>query len=177
MNRTRSWSLVASILLVGCGHEPDVPVSTTSSPAIEEEGPARNETIQRGIAVGTHALGEEEQTSFIPVDSGDSIPIVYGPQGAYMVILALELDEWTSPEVTISVSIFSDGAVVASLFYPDLSVAGTPPYAPNLFVITNGWEEYTEQEITLEVLVSGEQESGEVSFPITLLEPASLYGP
>jgi hypothetical protein len=95
-----------------------------------------------------------------------------------MVILALELEEWGSSKATISVSAIWEGDVVASLFYPDLQVIPNSmgAYAANLFVLTNGWEDYMDQEIELEVTVEGEGEWGAMLLTVLFGEPAPLYG-
>ena len=168
--------ILLALYFVGCGNSPDHP----EGPLVESEGDTNSRTeepSERNFQVGTHPLGQDQLESFAPVDSGESIQVVYGPQGAYMVILALYLEEWTSPKATISVSAIWEDDVVASLFYPDLQVVlnATGAYARNLFVLTNGWENYVGQEIQLEVTVEGEGEWGDMSLTVLFGEPAPLY--
>ena len=179
MLRSCLIGLACSLIAAGCGESPEAgpPPGTPSTPALSDSS-LSSELVERALIVGTHPLGEDAPAAFEPVEPGESIPIVYGPQGAYMVILALDLGAWTSPQATISVSAVWEGNVVASLFYPDLNVVEEDGvlYAPNLFVITNGWEEYIEQEIRLEVRVEGSDEFGELILPVIFREPASLVG-
>ena len=179
MGKSAAIALLLGGLLVGCG-EPIVSLedSTPTAVVTEEETGTSSQPIQRPMILGTHALGEDQPDAFVSVESGDGIPIVYGPQGAYMVILALDLEAWTSPTVTVSVSAVLEDLVVASLYYPDLAISNSlgVGYAANLFVVTNGWEEYVDRELSLEVIVESENEFGEVNLPVTFQEPTPMYG-
>ena len=179
MGKSRAIALLLGGLLAGCG-EPAAPLegSPPNSAVNEEETGTSIQPMQRPLVLGTHALGEDHPDAFISVQPGDGIPIVYGPQGAYMVILALELEAWASSTVTVSVSAILNGLVVASLYYPDLAISNSlgQGYAANLFVVTNGWEEYVDRELSIEVFVESENEFGEVNQPVTFQEPAPMYG-
>ena len=130
-------------------------------------------TANESLQVGTHQMGEEAYADFMSLEDGSHLPIVYGPQGAYMVILAVQLPHWAEAKVTISISTHFEGAVVASLFYPDLSVEKTDEgvYVGNLFMLTNNWESYTERPLLVEMRCLGQQTSRQTDLVLFFTPP------
>ena len=129
------------------------------------------------LLVGTHQIGEDTLDDFIPLADGGSLPIVYGPQGSYMVILSIQLPHWTEPKVNISISTHFEDEVVASLFYSDISVEKTPEgaYVSNLFMLTNNWEEYAERPLLVEIHCSGKQTKGHTDLVLHFATPQKSF--
>ncbi len=128
------------------------------------------------MTIGTHDLGSTEPEDFVEVQPDQTLPVVYGPQGSYMIILALRVDHWQKSEATIVVRLVDGEDVVASLYYPDnaLDLISDNAYlAFNLFVITNDWENYVGVPLLLEVSLINELEEplAAVSMNIQLDSP------
>lgn len=174
--------LLLSLFWVGCGAEPEP--SADAGEAIGEESQvppvSRGEEQERIVQLGTHDLGESNAEGWRSLEDEDSLPIVYGPQGAYMVILSLRADKWASINGTISVSLVFQDETVASLYYPDASVETNTEdegvYIWNLFVLTNGWDAYAEEDVNIQVEMLGAGEFATDEITIRIETPGFLFG-
>ena len=96
------WFALLLVLLVACEPEPDV-----------EPLPCRN--AEPGVA----ALGAGDlSTGFLPVDDGDDLPLVFGPQGMHMVVVSVRVEDLEPAQAggignRVTVAVRHDGEVVA----------------------------------------------------------------
>ena len=113
------------------------------------------------LRIGTHVLGEDTPQAIDWWSEEATInraPIVYGWQGAFMVIMGLQCDGWNDDHARLEILIRDGDWVVASFIHPKLELLTQPGgrSATNLFVVTHGWEEYLETPLELEVVLSNE---------------------
>ena len=177
----QSLILILALLVSACSPvAPASPEDVISDESSSEDDDSVAESLLESsvvIRIGTHEIGAETIATFLPLDEGSSVPIVYGPQGAYMVIISLELVDWKETKATISLSTIFEDEVVASLYYPDYPLAQTTDgaYASNLFMLTNNWPEYAATPLILEVSVSGEYGQTQTNLGLSFTSPRMIF--
>ena len=182
-------ALIASIVLcaaplgVACNESvPPIPADALMVEACELD----DTTIGRCALVDTGApcTGSlDEEREFVPLASDGQVPIVVGPQGSSMFVLAVRTsgifpgspDDPASPdnpEVTMSLSLEAGGRVALyrgrPYFSPD-ALEPTMLTAPGLFVIMENAHELVGEQLTAQAEIldrDGEARCGRAQFMV-----------
>ena len=152
--------------------EGTAPVSTVPD-APEPFVPTRPPVLR----IGTHPLEDETLTAVEWWSEEATInraPIVYGWQGAFMIIIGLQCEGWRDDHGRLEILIRDGDWVVASYIDADVALLPLPggQAASNLFVVTHEWEEYLESPLYLEVVLSNEVSWAQWEGSIVFEEPA-----
>ena len=167
--------LLLLIIFLGCA--PTEPVGVETSTGVEAIPEIVSEALPQPVMrVGHHPLGEEEQGAlewWSEESPSNQAPIVYGWQGAFMIILALECENWPANWAELKVLVQDEDWVVASYIDASLELSESPSgqVATNLFVVTHGWEEYVDVPLALRVELTHPDASVEWSGTLLFEEP------
>jgi len=90
--------------------------------------------------LGTNATGEAQPSAFTGLGDGDTLEIVYGPQGLWMVVLAFRTRGLVAGPVDLNASILVDGAAQGQVTLAGQTLVAGPQglfYFYNIFLVVN----------------------------------------
>jgi hypothetical protein len=145
----------------------DVPDTGSSSEDVQ---------VVPAVAPGTNPTGVTGPESFHALAPGDPVTIEWGFQGFHMAVFAVRADAEGPSPCWVDLQITAGGEVQASarLRRSGLEAGGDGGwYAYDLFVITQGWENWVDLPATLRIDLSDEAGAllGTGEVPITVAPP------
>jgi len=127
-------------MAVGCADAPPAPIPISEDPT---------------FIMGVNITGQSTPDAFTPLVDGDEIFIELGFQGSYMVVLAFQSATYVDTgKFHIRVNLYADDVAVTKMKLKNKK--GTPNedgfvYYYNIFLVTDDYEDYIDQDISLEL--------------------------
>ena len=158
------WAIALSLLTgVGC--------ADASDPPSYPEG-WQDDVV---VALGTQDYASQAPEAVRALSGGDALGVVFGPQGAWMVVMSLALEGYLPDEIVYAAGLRQDGEPLAEVRYRNPRPLtpledGGERYVRDIFLVTQPIERFVgeEMEVYAEVWTADESGSWEVALPIRI---------